>query len=519
MDSKRPDAKNESESLTAAEVTPELKFIANVSHELRTPLTALLGFADVLLEKELSVAEREKATNAILRNGSYLLSLVNSILDYSKIEAGKLEVESISAAPLEILADVSTLLRHKAHEKGLAFGIECKYPIPKHISSDPTRIKQILINLTGNAIKFTNTGGVKIVMSFSKQNEQLIFEVIDSGPGITEEGRAKLFKDFSQTDSSIARLHGGTGLGLAISKRLTKLLGGDLILKSEPDKGSRFIASLKTGRIDPDTLIDLSPTLEARILERCKATVVPNLKGSVLVVDDVTDNQELLRYLLEKAKLEYCGAANGEKAVEAASKVCYDAILMDTEMPVMDGITATRILRKAGYRGNIIALTGYTGKDAREKYLSLGFDDYLAKPFQREKFYDLLRHYLQERDPEEENRTPLKPKLVEDFSGFAGIVLKFLDGLPERVNLIQSSYNSKDWPMLRTLAHRLIGSETFGYPDLTSLAREIEKTVENKTFHEAPGKIERLSLLCNRIIAGRDYVVALVEELAPLSAR
>ncbi|WP_339907718.1 hybrid sensor histidine kinase/response regulator [Symmachiella dynata] len=377
------------------------EFLANMSHEIRTPMTAILGFAEVLRESNAHPDQIE-AINTILRNGTYLLEIINDILDLSKIESGKIEVELMSVDPIQIVRDVTSLMSVRAVPKRLALDIECRGPIPETIKSDPTRLRQILVNLVGNAIKFTETGGVKIAMELAGQDTpspKLMFEVIDTGIGITPDQMDRLFKPFAQADSSVTRRFGGTGLGLAISHRLSEMLGGQIMVESEPGQGSTFRVSVATGDLNNVRLLADATTAnvdaEKRPATYCSLTQ-QGLGCRVLLAEDGPDNQRLISFLLKKAGMEVTVVDNGELALTAALEAVaasepFDVILMDMQMPVMDGYTAATKLREADYRRPIIALTAHAMKTDRQKCLDAGCDEYTTKPIKREELFGLIR--------------------------------------------------------------------------------------------------------------------------------
>ncbi len=387
----------------AAEAANRVKseFLANMSHEIRTPMTAILGFSEVLLP---SMTDRDQleAVATIKRNGEYLLNLINDILDLSKIEAGKLEAERIQCSPCQVLSEVVSLMRPRAIAKDLSLEIEYDQPIPESIQSDPTRLRQILINLIGNAVKFTEVGGVRVVarlVDADSDEPKMQFQVVDSGIGMTEEQIARLFNPFTQLDASATRKHGGTGLGLTISKRLAETLGGSVTVTSTPGKGSAFTVTVTTGPLRGVRLLD-DPT-EAQV-SRAPAKM-PNqfaarLDCRVLLAEDGPDNQRLIAFLLKRAGAEVAVAENGQLACDLARAAQdegtpFDVILMDMQMPVMDGYDATGKLRKLGYAGPIIALTAHAMNADRDKCLDAGCNDYVTKPIDHKKLISVVAQY------------------------------------------------------------------------------------------------------------------------------
>jgi signal transduction histidine kinase/CheY-like chemotaxis protein len=386
----------------AAEAASRAKsdFLAKMSHEIRTPMTAILGYADVLRSEEISQSDREQHLVTIRRNGEHLLAVINDILDISKIEAGQMTTEAIEASPGEIVADVASLMRARAQEKKLNLDVEYEGPIPASIKTDPTRLRQILVNIVGNAVKFTEKGQVKLTARFRQgedgESDQMQFSVKDTGIGMTPEQHGQLFKAFSQGDDSMARRFGGTGLGLAISRNLAQLLGGELWCESEPGSGSTFHVAIDTGSLEGIEMItDQSEAIAAQPVQKAKKV---ELNCRVLLVEDGADNQRLISFLLKKAGASVEIAENGllgmNRALEAqANGEPFDVVLTDMQMPVMDGYTATRKLREHGYTRPIIALTAHAMTDDALKCVEAGCDDYASKPVNRQKLLELVDRY------------------------------------------------------------------------------------------------------------------------------
>jgi PAS domain S-box-containing protein len=392
------------EAMLHAEQTTRIKteFLANVSHEIRTPMTAILGFTEVLLEEGARGGAPHATVDAlrtIQRNGDYLLALLNDILDLSKIESGRLEVERVTFSPVSVVREVERLMRVRAEAKGIGFHVEFEGPLPEYLEGDPTRVRQILINLVGNAIKFTEVGDVRLRVNLRDEPApaRLRFEVSDTGIGITPAERVKLFRPFGQADSSTTRRYGGTGLGLTISKRLTDLLDGTIEVESEPGRGTLFRVDLPAGNLDGVARVAASESLPAD--DTLDADSDPQLQGRVLLVEDGPDNQRLLALLLRRAGLEVVVAENGQQAIERVQEArhagsAFGLVLMDMQMPVMDGYTATKILRRQGFAVPIAALTAHAMDTERSRCIAAGCDDFATKPIDRVRFYALLRRHL-----------------------------------------------------------------------------------------------------------------------------
>ncbi|MCH8146771.1 MAG: response regulator [Planctomycetes bacterium] len=406
--------------------TAKSDFLANMSHEIRTPMTAILGFSENLREGDLSESEVIDAIDTIHKNGEYLLGLINDILDMSKIEAGKMEMEYISCSPHEITTDVVSLMEVRAKAKKLALNVEYIGSIPETIQSDPTRLKQILINVIGNAIKFTNEGGVRLITRFvpavagdrgaNPKEPYLQFDVLDTGVGMTDEQAANLFQAFAQADNTMARKFGGTGLGLAISKRFAEMLGGAItMVDTKPGCGTRFRTTVATGPLEGVRMVeDHAAAMMAKPSEKPKtSSTEQSLHCRILLAEDGPDNQRLISFLLKKAGAEVTVAENGQVAVDEAMAALsegkpFDVILMDMQMPALDGYQATTTLRDKDYEGPIIALTAHAMAQDREKCQCSGCDDFATKPVDRKRLIATIQEWLQKRPiPVKERASPV----------------------------------------------------------------------------------------------------------------
>jgi len=373
-------------------------FLANMSHEIRTPMSAILGFAELLLNPKQSEKERSHAISTIHRNGKQLLNIIDEILDITKIEAGRLEVEVIEFDLVDIISDVKALLTIKSEDKNFPFKVIIENSIPRKIFSDPTRVRQILTNIIGNAIKFTEQGHVHVKVGWRgpRTYSEGVLEIVveDTGIGINEDQIHRLFQPFAQVDSSTTRLFGGTGLGLALSQKFAEALGGRISLeKTKPDVGSVFKVQIKVRPVDGCAWVN---QIEENLRPIGLATKVSNdqsiaLSGvNVLLVDDAPDNQTVIGLFLGSAGAHVDFASNGHEGIDKALEGNYDVVLMDIQMPKLDGYEATKILRKKGFQTPIIALTAHALKKERDRCLKVGCTDHFTKPIDYEKLVTLI---------------------------------------------------------------------------------------------------------------------------------
>ena len=397
-------------ALAASEVASQAKsnFLANMSHEIRTPMTAILGYVDVIAQAceestDSGTDGIQEHVDTIQRNGAHLLEVINDILDISKIEAGKMTVEHTECSLSQTLDEVVTLMRCRAVEKSLTLDTTYGSAIPKTISTDPMRLRQILTNLLGNAIKFTEKGSVHLSVSVVEpvgdSNPSLCFEVADTGIGMSPDQVERVFQAFTQADETMSRRFGGTGLGLAISSGLAEALGGKLTAESELDRGTTFRVTIDPGCLDGVPM--LKSREEAQAPSRTKPArenPAPVLTARVLLCEDGPDNQRLIAFLLTRAGASVTVAENGRAGLEKALQArddgqAFDVILMDMQMPIMDGYRATEELREAGYSEPIIALTAHAMSTDRRRCLDAGCDDYTTKPIDRKTLIEIVAKY------------------------------------------------------------------------------------------------------------------------------
>ncbi len=507
------------------------EFLANTSHEIRTPLAAILGFADLLDRERLETNDRREIARVIRRNGEHLLAIVNDILDITKIEAGKLTVEAIACSPQQIAQDVCALLRNRAQTKGLALSSQVEGPeLPRWIESDPTRVRQILVNLVGNAIKFTERGGVTVTLSLDARGGApgLRIEVRDTGIGMTPEEAARVFADFEQADSSTTRRFGGTGLGLAICRRLTAMLGGELTVQSARGQGSTFALVLPIARaVDP-----VDDLLETAII--APRGIPPRSGLHVLVADDSSDIQMLVTRFLADIAADATVVSNGREAVETALAALhqrrpFDLILMDLHMPVLDGAEAVRTLRNAGLEQPIVALTASDDIADRERCAAAGYSDFLVKPIDRVQLIQKIAT-LNGVDPGDSRRPPagssasppvgappenaapvpafdaerLLAMVGGDASVRDAVLALFQSDAPALVQSIQTAAAAGDGDALRADAHKLKGMllTVWATPaaDVASALESAARAGEKARFGALVGELQvQIARICASI--------------------
>jgi len=512
-------ARDEAEAANRA----KSEFLANMSHEIRTPMNAVLGFTE-LLRRGFGKNEREttKYLNTIHNSGKHLLALINDILDLSKVEAGKLEVERIACSPHVIVSQAVLELAGRAREKNITLEFAAEGPVPQSVRSDPLRLRQIVLNLVNNALKFTDQGGVRINACFLPGSPpRYALKIIDSGIGIPPEKLGSLFEAFVQADSSIARKYGGTGLGLVISRNLARALGGDVTVTSEMGKGSVFTATFETGPLDGVKMLAPGQVHEDQGEAAAAARgrwSIPSAR--VLVVDDGAENRELVSLVLAQHGLWVEEAEDGRVAVEMALKGGYDLILMDMQMPVMDGYTATRALRKGGLRIPIVALTANAMRGFEEQMKQAGCDVFLTKPIDIDGLVGTVASLLGGRriadaaeaepaaaaaEPAAGREEPAAPAITSRLAqdrNLLPILRKFLDRLQERLAEVREMEARRDYPEIALFAHWLKGSAgSMGYDAFTDPAAELEAAAKGARVERVEQLLAEVRRMAQRVVA------------------
>ena len=499
------------------------EFLANMSHEIRTPLTAILGYVDLLADPELPFDQVREYTSTVQRNATHLLDLINQVLDLSKIEAGQMAIERIRYSPADVLRELMTLMRPRAQCKGLQFVLRFQGPIPQTIDSDPMRLRQIVLNLVGNALKFTQAGGVELTVSLERAAEPLlVVQVKDTGIGIAPDKFAELFRPFSQADSSTTRRFGGTGLGLSIAGHLARLLGGGIEVESTPGRGSVFTLRIATGSLDGVALREL-PAADSGSPRPSEALPQPGIKAlaglRILVAEDGADNQQLVRLLLTHAGAELEIVGNGQLALERltdSARPGFDVVLMDLQMPVMDGYSTTAQLRRRGYTGPIVALTAHAMEGDRAKCLQAGCDGYATKPIDRRRLIAAILECTRPektrtRAPDAAARQPatIDPprgvivSTLQDDPDLCELIEQFVARMPAKVATLEAAWAAGELENLARLAHQLKGAGGgYGFWPISDAAGQLEAAIRAGAASAAVSdRLKELVAVCRAVRA------------------
>ncbi len=526
------------------------EFLANMSHEIRTPMNAILGFAELMRRGQArNTTQDARYLDTIHRNGRHLLDLINDILDLSKVEAGELQVETCACEPHEVIHDVIDILSVRAEEKGIGLRFEVSSNVPRYIRTDPGRLRQIITNLVGNAIKFTPSGEIVIREHFAKDSfpPRLRISVSDPGIGIAADKLTAIFEPFTQAESSTTRRFGGTGLGLTISRRFARALGGDIAVSSEPGHGSDFTIDLPAVG-DQGARHALPMITGAQAMSHTRAAIVDVSdrwhfeRGRVLIVDDSPENRQLVNVVLTDAGLEVTEAGNGAEAIERMEQSSFDVVLLDMQMPVMDGYEATRRLRAAGVTTTIIAFTAHALAGFERDIEAAGCDGYLTKPIDIDAMLERLAGLIgarPDRSPSDSTGAPItdgasisasrtdsapaagwktaSTGLVHgDYAGGSDsapivsrlanqprlhrVIHGFISSLTARLAQMQVELDTHRLDALSQSAHWLKGSAgSVGFDAFTDLARELERCTADNDHDGAKNAFAMIMQLATRI--------------------
>jgi TMAO reductase system sensor TorS len=516
------------------------EFLARMSHEIRTPMNGVMGMSELLQATGLTPRQRH-LSETISHSAEALLQIINDILDFSKVEAGKLELERIDFRLREAIEETIEIFAARAHAKGLELMCDIGVDVPNTVCSDPMRLRQILINFVGNAIKFTDSGMVMVRVRTADMDGLLRFEVVDTGIGISEEAQAHIFNAFSQADSFTTRKYGGTGLGLAICRQLATLMGGEIGVHSEVNRGSTFwfeVALAPAGdavsvpgrrmqpQAAPEEPLSAVPAAPPATLPLAAHAAAPR----ILVVEDNPVNREIAAGMLESLGCAAVSVENGRLAIEATNTAAYDAVLMDCHMPVMDGLTATAEIRRREQRSGtarvaIIALTANAMEGDRERCLSAGMDDFLSKPFTQQQLATLLRRWLALRTlPEPERRDLSRLPLVDasvlrNIAALANPTLLnsmidlYLHHSPDLIEAVETAADNMRADELSQAVHTLKSSTAnLGGARLAMVAKECEVLAREGGVAQAARIVPRIRK------EYQEFCAALMRERSPNAA-
>ncbi len=485
--------RNREEALAASQ--QKSTFLANMSHEIRTPLSSILGYSErIRFDKARDKQQQNEMLDIILQNGNHLLSLINDILDLSKVEANKLTIEKRAFSVITVTEHVKRLLNEKAMDKGIKLITNYEMPLPEKIINDPTRTKQIILNLASNAIRFTDNGKVEITISYNQDSDLLYIEVSDSGIGMSKEQQKNLFNPFSQADATITRRYGGTGLGLTISRRLAQLMNGDISVESIKDLGSRFTCSIQAGYQQSDNrlLTTISPAeLDAPEIRRPEENT--KLNGNILLVEDTYEIQQLVKAYLEDYGVNIDTADNGQQGVEKALHNNYDLVLMDIQMPVMNGREAIKELRLKNYQKPVIALTADALTEHEQEFLKIGFDHTLTKPIIINDLIKTIQGHLNAHHNETSSAQLKTSPNDEEYDEVADIQEKYIRKFPEYMSELKLSVQHSDIEKADGVLHKIKGiSGSLGFNELTDIASQTSQLLKSGSTDDVLEKITQM---------------------------
>jgi signal transduction histidine kinase/DNA-binding response OmpR family regulator len=514
---------NESEKKVREAGIIKENFMANMSHEIRTPMNAILGFTNLLQKEQLNEKSRE-FVRSIQNSGESLLEIINDILDFSKIEAGMLRIESNPFSLRELLHSVKTMFATKIQPKDLSFKVNIENSIPDLLIGDSIRLTQILVNLVNNAIKFTDSGGIEIIVTAVKKKEDRIeisFSVKDTGIGIASHKMEAIFERFQQADEDTTRKYGGTGLGLSIVKQLVELQNGTIHVSSVLNKGTEFVFSIPYAISK-----ELNEREDLKILSKSEINLI-DTHLRILIAEDNVMNQNLMRHLLTYWNLNFDIVNNGKEAIAALQQNDYRLLLMDIQMPLMDGYTTTmKIRNELGMNIPIIAMTAHAMAGEREKCLSYGMNEYISKPIREKELFNIINGTLKTNGgraeiKNEKSNVPVRNgelldlDYLKDVSGGnaefeISMIEQFLQQVPVELEAMKEAFDKTNYPELIHIAHNLKTSVSF-----MGLAKKldhyldyIESNAGIQNLHDTVReKIMTVSTICQQVfLEAKDYL-------------
>ena len=485
------------------EITAELEslktenriILASIGHELKTPLTAIIGFTENLAEK-LDICDSYKNNlHTVIKNGYHLSNLLNCILDFGKIGSSKLTANKVDFQLKELIEDISTIINFQTLNSNLNFSVNYHYPLPTHINSDPIRVRQVLINLCGNAIKYTNEGEITLDVSYSRQKHRLSFEVTDTGIGISESLLDKIFEPFKQASRFIGQTSGGSGLGLFLSYQIAKVLGGNLKVESELGKGSRFTFEIDPGHIEEEQFVWSEYEIR-RDTDIENQLFIRELKGKVLFAEDNLDNQKLISLFISATGAKVDLAHNGKEALHKANSNNYDLILLDIHMPEINGIDAAKTIRTKNQDTPIVAITADNIENDKE--ILAVFDEVIHKPVDRKHLHEVLANALpRNRASAASNVLSKIEHTLETDPEYQQLQDSFSANLVYCSKKIEDALKGNNIDILKAEVHQLKGTAAnFGKPEISKLAAEIDHLFKNNNSQKATGLCHKLGKLC-----------------------
>ncbi len=505
------------ERTQAAEDANQAKdtFLAKMSHEIRTPISSIMGFAEEIYENPEATKGITEHADTIIHNSNHLLIILNDILDYSKIEADKMEFSFTEISPFQLTKDIKSLISMDAKKKGVSFNIEYKYPLPRKIISDQVRLKQVLLNLCSNAVKFTNEGEVKVQVACEEDDtSQIVFRVIDTGVGLTKEQQSKIFNPFAQADKSIAGTYGGTGLGLHISQEIVTSMQGTIGVKSQERKGAEFTVTLPVGNpVDDKMLYSYPVELKEKPKARKGKKPKVELGGKVMLAEDSLDIQQLIKMRLAHTGVKLTMVSNGEEAWERYLHEDFDLLLVDVNMPVMSGIDFIEKVRSTEDKIPVVVISGNGSEEDAKEYSSKGADNIITKPIDwdhlyrvlgkhllgKEKYSELLSYVKEESD----QRTPHTEEKVIHLND------RFMERLPYELGKIVRYYMDKEWGPMEDEIHKLKGlAEEFEFQVLVKKTNEVYLSLHKDKFDELDRQMDELIQICRYLDQQHEKAVA-----------